>query len=56
MTYSYKCQGKCGEIKDHQHGMNESPVYKCCGKEMKRYYGTPPLGIHGANSGTRSGT
>tara|TARA_R110001583_G_scaffold1210_16_gene10188 strand:- start:696 stop:866 length:171 start_codon:yes stop_codon:yes gene_type:complete len=56
MTYSYKCQGKCGKIKDHVHGMNERPTIKCCNEVMKRYFGTPPAGIHGANSGTRSGT
>lgn len=43
-------------VQEFNHGMNEKPVFKCCGKEMKRYYGSAPLGIHGANSGKRKGT
>ena len=56
MTYSYKCQGKCKMVQDRVHGMNENPVFTCCGKQMKKFFGTPPIGIHGANTGNRKGT
>ena len=56
MTYSYKCQGKCKMVQDRVHGMNEEPVFMCCGKQMKKFFGTPPIGIHGANTGSRKGT
>jgi len=28
----------------------------CFGKQMKKFFGTPPIGIHGANTGNRKGT
>lgn len=56
MTYQYKCQGKCRMVQDRVHGMNENPEFTCCGKPMKRYFGTTPLGIHNANTGKRKGT
>jgi hypothetical protein len=55
MTYSYKCQGKCRMVHDYTHGMNETPIFTCCGKQMKKIISTP-LGIHGANTGNRKGT
>jgi hypothetical protein len=42
-------------VQDRVHGMNEEPVFMCCGKQMKKFFGTP-LGIHGANTGSRKGT
>jgi len=54
MTYTYKCN-ECGKIEDKVHGMNESPKFICCKKEMKKQF-TAPLGVHGANTGNRKGT
>ena len=54
MTYTYKCK-KCGHIEDKIHGMNETPEYLHCKKKMVKML-VVPLGIHGANTGNRSGT
>jgi len=54
MTYDYQCT-KCKDIKEKVHGMNELPLYLCCGERMVKLF-SPPLGIHGANTGQRTGT
>ena len=54
MTYTYKCK-QCQHTEDKQHGMNEQPTYMCCKQPMVKLL-TIPLGIHGANTGTRKGT
>lgn len=56
MTYEYICKGKCKKVQEKKHSMNEKPVFTCCGVEMKRYFGSAPLGVHGANTGGRTGT
>ena len=54
MTYSYKCKGKCRMVQDYVHGMNEEPVFECCGKRMGKLI-TAPQAIIGANTGGRKG-
>ena len=54
MTYTYKCK-KCNKVEDKVHGMNELPLYLCCDEQMVKLLSVP-LGIHGANTGTRKGT
>jgi len=54
MTYDYKCK-KCGKVEEKVHSMNDEPVYLCCGQSMVKLLSVP-LGIHGANTGTRKGT
>lgn len=54
MTYDYKCK-KCGKVEEKRHSMNDKPVYLCCQQPMVKLL-TLPAGIHGANSGSRSGT
>jgi putative FmdB family regulatory protein len=54
MTYDYQCT-KCGKVKEKVHGMNELPLYLCCATAMVKLLSLP-LGIHGANTGKRTGT
>lgn len=54
MTYDYQCD-ICKDVKEKVHGMNETPTYICCDKPMKKVFSVP-LGIHGANTGKRTGT
>jgi putative FmdB family regulatory protein len=54
MTYDYKCT-KCGKVSEKVHGMNELPLYLCCKERMVKLFSNP-LGIHGANTGKRTGT
>ncbi len=42
-------------IQDYVHGMNDKPVFECCGKQMKKII-TAPQAIHGANTGGRRGS
>lgn len=54
MTYDYNCK-KCGKTEEKIHSMNDEPTYICCGAKMVKLLSVP-LGIHGANTGTRKGT
>lgn len=54
MTYTYHCK-ECDKYQDKSHGMNEKPVYICCGVQMKKVF-VVPLGVHNANTGNRKGT
>ena len=53
-TYDYQCT-KCKHTEEKVHGMNDKPVYLHCKKPMVKLF-SKPLGIHGANTGARSGT
>ena len=41
MIYSYKCKGKCKIVHDYVHGMNEKPIFTCCGKVMAKLITAP---------------
>lgn len=38
--YDYRCCS-CGNIEEHEHGMNESPTIMCmeCGAYMRKHFG-----------------